>query len=470
MPGYRKFAKNVGFLTLANFGTKILSFLLVPLYTSVLTTAEYGTYDLIANTIGLLVPIFTQSIVDAVLRFTMDKGADKGSVLGLGIKYFLISLIPFVAILAFNIVGGFFPDLVVLTPLVLLLYVSQALSNIVIYHVQGLDRFGDIAVSSIICSAIVVVSNIVFLLPLHMGLTGYFLANIIGPLVQTAYLALRVFLSGEHLTRGKKKLEHEMLAYSRPLIANNVAWWVNNASDRYVVTFFCGVEANGIYSVASKIPSILSVVQTIVNQAWTISAVSEYDPEDKNGFFSNMYAGYNCAMTVICSLIIGFNMVLAKLLYANDFFDAWQYAPFLTISIVFGALAGYIGGILAAVKDSKEFAKSSIWGAVSNIALNLVMVPVIGPLGAAIATAVCYWLTWFLRVRKLEKYINMKIRLTRDYISYVILVIQSFTFLAVPDLVLAHLIEVALFLIIMFLYRFEMHAVTRKGLSFIKNR
>jgi O-antigen/teichoic acid export membrane protein len=207
-----------------------------------------------------------------------------------------------------------------------------------------------------------------------------------------------------------------------------------------------------------------------VNQAWTISAVSEFDPDDRNGFFSNMYAGYNCAMTVICSLIIAFNMVLAKFLYANDFFAAWQYAPFLTVSIVFGALAGYIGGILAAVKDSKEFARSSIWGAVSNIALNLIMVPVIGPLGAAIATMACYWLTWFLRVRKLKKYINIRMRLARDYVSYAILVVQSIIFLAVPDLVVAHVIEAVLFAVIILLYRYEMQAVVRKGILFIKNR
>lgn len=470
MAGYRGFAKNVGFLTLANFGTKILGFLLVPLYTTVLTTAEFGTYDLVVNTIGLLIPIFTQNIVDSVLRFTMDKDVDKGGVLRIGVKHFLISLVPIAVFLELNAIFKFFPDIVWLSPIIMLLYISQSLPAIVSCHVQGLNRFGDIAVSSVICSALVIGCNIVFLLPLQMGLTGYFLANAIGPLVQTAFLCMRVRLSGERLSRGCKELEQNMLSYSRPLIANNIAWWVNNASDRYVVTFFCGVEANGIYSVASKIPSILSVVQSIVNQAWTISAVSEFDPDDRNGFFSNMYAGYNCAMTVICSLIIAFNMVLAKFLYANDFFAAWQYAPFLTVSIVFGALAGYIGGILAAVKDSKEFARSSIWGAVSNIALNLIMVPVIGPLGAAIATMACYWLTWFLRVRKLKKYINIRMRLARDYVSYAILVVQSIIFLAVPDLVVAHVIEAVLFAVIILLYRYEMQAVVRKGILFIKNR
>ena len=65
--------KNTGILTISNFSSKILVFLLVPLYTSVLSTAEYGTYDLAISTVTLLYPILTVNIVDAVMRFAMDK-------------------------------------------------------------------------------------------------------------------------------------------------------------------------------------------------------------------------------------------------------------------------------------------------------------------------------------------------------------------------------------------------------------
>lgn len=307
MAGYRSFAKNVGLLTIANFGTKILSFLLVPLYTSILSTADYGTYDLALNTVGVLVPLLTQNIVDAVLRFSMDRGVSKSDVLSVGIKHFLVSLVPVGIILLVNSVLGISPELVALAPLVLLLYVSQALSGIVLYYVRGANRFSDIAVSSVMCSALIIGCNILFLVVFQWGLTGYFLANIIGPSLQSVYLLGRVGLYGVNPFGADRNLEREMLSYSRPMIANSIAWWVNNVSDRYVVTFFCGVAVNGIYSVASKIPSILSVVQSIVGQAWTISAVEEFDPDDSNGFFSNMYAAYNCVMVVVCSLIVACN-------------------------------------------------------------------------------------------------------------------------------------------------------------------
>ena len=60
---YKYLAKNIGVLTISNFATNLLSFFLVPLYTYILSTEEYGSYDLINTTIGLMVPILTINIM-----------------------------------------------------------------------------------------------------------------------------------------------------------------------------------------------------------------------------------------------------------------------------------------------------------------------------------------------------------------------------------------------------------------------
>lgn len=430
MSGYRSFAKNVGLLTVANFGTKFLSFFLVPLYTSVLTTTEYGVYDLVNTTIGILVPVLTQNVVDAVLRFSIGSGDEAPKVLGVGMRHLIVSLVPVCVFLAANSALGFLPDIRGLSPLIFLMYLSQALSGIVLCYARGVDRFGDIAVSSVFCSAATLLLNVLFLAFLGWGLAGYFVANIVGPLLQSAFLLVRVGFRGAGPFHVDDALERSMLAYSRPLIANSAAWWVNNVSDRYIVTFLCGLSANGVYSVASKIPSILNIFQTIFNQAWTISAVEEFDPEDGNGFFSGMYSTYNCGMVVLCSAIILADIPLASFLYASDFFGAWEYVPFLTIAIVFGAVSGYIEGIFAAVKDSRRCAKTTVAGAVANVVINFALVPLLGPLGSAIATAACYGLTWHLRMRALRDYIHLRIRYRRDCVSYAALVLQGILLIA----------------------------------------
>lgn len=463
MSGYRLLVKNIGILTVANFGTKFLSFLLVPLYTSVLSTDDYGSYDLVLNTVGLLIPLLTQNILDGVLRFSIDEDCDRESVIGIGLKYCFISIGIVAAALSVNYALRISQLIADLSVLILLVFATQALSQILLYYARGVNHFIDVAVSSVLCSAVVIAANIVFLIPFHLGLTGYFLANIIGPTLQIAYLAIRLKLHNAKVVSADKKLEHDMLVYSRPLVTNSVAWWVNNVSDRFVVTLFCGVAANGVYSVASKIPSILSIFQTIIGQAWTVSAVGEFDPEDKKGFFSDIYAIYNSLMVLLCSVIIVLDIPLARFLYANDFFDAWRYVPFLTIAIVFGALAGYVGGILAAVKDSKEFARSTVVGALANVVLNFLTVPFVGPLGSAFATAVCYWVTWALRMRISSKYIRLRLAKARNNVSYIVLVIQGALLLVLfGNLAVCYMVEVACFLLLIFMYRKDLMRITSR--------
>ena len=153
--------------------------------------------------------------------------------------------------------------------------------------------------------------------------------------------------------------------------------------------------------------------------------MQDFDSEDKNGFFSKMYALYNVSMVLICSVLIVFTKVIAKILYANDFYSAWKYVPFLLISVVFGSLSGYLGGIFAAVKDSKSFAGSTVCGAVLNIILNFLLIHFWGALGAAVATAVSYVVVWAIRLYRAMGIIKLRTNLLKDIFSYLAITTQA---------------------------------------------
>lgn len=426
MNRYTYLLKNIGLLTLSNFATKLLSFFLVPLYTNILTTTEYGTYDLFNTTIGVLIPILTLNIQEAVMRFSLDNKNNRKSIVTVATKYLLISNTFVILGLGVNYVFGLSLIVKQYSILFFLMFLSQTISGMVTMYIRGIDRISDLSVSSVFASVTTIVLNITFLAILHWGLIGYFLANIIGPLVQCLYLICRAHITKEiNLKKSYLSEEKEMLDYSKPLIANSIAWWVNNVSDRYVVVFFCGLAQNGVYSVASKIPSILNIFQSIFNQAWTLSAVKDFDPDDKSGFFTNTYKAYNCMMTIVCSGIILTDKILAKFLYAKDFYTAWKYVPWLTIAILFGALSGYLGGFFSAVKDSKIFARSTMIGAIVNLGLNILFTPFYGVMGAAVATAICYIVVWVIRYQQSKKYIRIRVNLMRDIITYILLIFQS---------------------------------------------
>ncbi len=423
---YSYLAKNVGLLTISNFATKILSFFLIPVYTNILTTAEYGTYDLVSTSVLLLTPILTINIMEPVTRFSMEKDANQTGIFTVGMRYFFGSCTLLGLFLILNALFGFFPAVSKYALFFFLLYAVTTLSGIVSGFARGLDMVADVAVSGVITTFVTIALNILCLVFLSMGLTGYFIANISGFLLPSVYLLLRMkFWRYITFRKVDPALHKDMIAYGRPMIATNIAWWVNSMADRYVVVLLCGVGANGIYSVASKIPMIMNIIQSIFNQAWTLSAVKEFDSEDKDGFFSDIYNKYNVLMVTVCSGLILLDRPLAHFLYAKDFFAAWRYVPFLLISVVFGAMSGYLNGIFSALKQVKILASSTCIGAAINLALNFLLVFYIGPVGAAIATAVSYVVVWVVRIVKVRQYMKLKLNLKRDCLAYFILVIQA---------------------------------------------
>ena len=422
MKKYKELFKNFIALLISNFGSKLLSFFLVPLYTSVLTTADYGNYDLINITVSLLIPILTISISDAVTRFLLDKDSNKKQIISISFKITLYGLAILILLAIVNYIFKIVNVINTYFVFFILLFIVNVFYQLVQNIAKGFDKIKELAISGFLCSVLMVILNLVFLLGLKIGLVGYFLANIIAIGFSTLYLFVRLKIYKYIKIKNiDKNIQKEMVDYSKPMIFNAIGWWINNASDRYIVTYFCGASENGIYSVGYKIPSILTSLQNIFNQAWTISAIQNYDDKERNNYFEKIYSSYNTLMVLACSILIIFTKFIAKILYKNEFYLAWKYTPFLLISVVFGATSGIIGGIFAAEKNTKIISSTTMLGAIINTILNVILVMIFGPIGAAFSTMVAFFLVWIIRFIKMQKYIKLNIRTIRDMFSYLIL-------------------------------------------------
>lgn len=262
-----------------------------------------------------------------------------------------------------------------------------------------------------------------------------------------------------------KQYEREMLAYSIPLILGTVGWWCNNASDRYVVTYMCGMAANGIYSVAYKIPSILTTIQQIFLQAWQISAVKEYQEKDSSIFYGETLRFINLAMCLLCMLLIFLTRPLARILYAKDFYDAWNYVPFLLISGVLNAASGVLGPILNADKNSKSLGMSSLLGALVNIVLNFGLIYAIGVQGAAVATAISSFVIYYVRKIAVRDKITIK-----DYrkimLSWALIVGQAIISIYIRSWIL----ELIIIAVCCVVYEKDIRYILDKAIFMIKNK
>ena len=463
---FKKLMKNMGLLLISNFSSKILVFLLVPLYTSVLSTKEYGIYDLMYSTIQLIYPILTINIVESIFRFTMDKNSNKKEIFTIGIKHIVLS---FLAVIIFSTIAkvGFNVDFLQQYQIYfVLLYLAYITNDIFSQFTRSLDKVKDISIAGILGTVMMISSNIIMLLYLKRGLEGYFISMILSLFAPAVFLLFKNKL-WKYIKISKNvfkisKYEKQMLLYSLPLIFITIGWQINNVADRYTVTLLSGIEENGVYSISYKIPAILNAIQVVFIQAWQISAIKEFGSSNKEAFYTKTYKGCQVIMITLCSLLIIFTKLLAKILFANEFYMAWIYVPILLIYIVFNTLSGTLGAIFSAAKDTKKLAISGIAGALTNIVLNFILVYKYGAMGAAVATLISSIVIWLIRMLATKQHVTLKINYFSNIIQYILLTIQAICFINIENEIVSYTIQILLFIILTAINIVEMKEILMK--------
>ncbi|HEW3940693.1 TPA: oligosaccharide flippase family protein [Streptococcus pneumoniae] len=423
MSKYKELAKNTGIFALANFSSKILIFLLVPIYTRVLTTTEYGFYDLVYTTIQLFVPILTLNISEAVMRFLMKDGVSKKSVFSIAVLDIFIGSIAFALLLLVNNLFSLSDLISQYSIYIFVIFVFYTLNNFLIQFSKGIDKIGVTAISGVISTAVMLAMNVILLVVFDWGLLGFFIANVCGYVIPCIYIVSRLRLWELFEIKIDKKLQWEMVYYALPLVLNILSWWINNTSDRYIVTAIVGIQASAIISVAYKIPQILSTISAIFIQSWQISAIKIQEDKSDTTFVSNMLLYYNALLLIIASGIILFVKPISNILFGISFYSAWELVPFLIISSLFNAISGCIGAIMGAKMDTHNIAKSALVGMIANIILNIVLTFLMGPQGITISTLIASFLIFYMRKDSVKEINSETYRAI--YLSWILLVVEA---------------------------------------------
>ena len=423
MGKYKKLGKNIGLITVGNFASKMLSFFLIPLYTAILTTEEYGIADLMTTTVQLISPFFTLVISESVMRFALDQEKDPRQVLSAGLT---VLLSGFVIMCAFSPLLLLNHDLAPYYGLFLLYYLAVTLHSIVSQFVKGIEHVFIYSLCGVLQTAAFIFLNVLFLVVLGIGVYGYLLS-----LILSNFVAVIVLFCGVKgwkyivpLKSLDKTLLREMLRYSIPMVPNSLSWWISNSSDKYMLTAFVGVAATGVYSVAQRIPSLFAVISSIFIGAWQISAIEDFGSDASRAFYSDIYQKYSSLCIILVSVLICFSKWIGAILFSKSFFEGWIYVPLLVFAFLFQAMSGYLGTIYTSAKKTKMLFVSTVIAAAANIVLNAVLIPIIGIQGAAIATFASYFLIWAIRLYDSRKILHLDIHFKSDFLSYLLIMVQ----------------------------------------------
>ncbi|MHA6647230.1 lipopolysaccharide biosynthesis protein [Aerococcus urinae] len=421
MNPYKKLFNNSIIFALGSLSSKIITMLLVPVYTYLLTTGEYGTIDLVTISVQILVPIVSLCMGEAILRFAIDvqnKTSLVTNVLLITTYGIIIFLLPLPLLLKFskNSLLIFFTYI---------LTVTQIFQTILSQYSRGLNRTKLFAVNGVLVTFLIAVFNIIFIAICDFGVNGYFLAMTLAYSVGAVHLIIALRNSLKiNFKYIKKSFQIQLIRYSIPLIPNNLMWWSINASSRYIISYYLGVGHNGLFAVASKIPAVINLVTQVFTQAWQLSAIEEINKNSSKTFIKTIFHNYQSVLFVTFSFILIFLKPLFAFAFDINYFSAWEPVPFLLLSAVFSALAGFFGQIYVANKNTTGVFTSSLVSGFFNIISSFMLVPYLGLIGAGISSLLSFLILFLIRLWQINVTMDMNFSLRLFLCNSILALIQ----------------------------------------------
>ncbi len=391
----RKLIVGTGIYAVGTFGTKILMFLIVPLYTHYLSTTELGTYDVLISTISLLIPIISMQVSDAVYRWIIQENVENSIYLRITYQFLLVSSIVTLVII---LIANCFIEIPYL------LYFLGGLFSAMFFNIsqkilRGLKRQWLFAMSGLLYTCVFLAMNIVQLCVLHRGveslLMSYISANLIGIVaIFVLEKRLRVNIFGYVDVKRIK----ELLSFSVPLIPNYLSWWVVDSSARYIVLAFLGISANGILAVAVKFPTVLQSVFGIFLNSWQDLAIASKKVE--KDFFSTVFRRLYRFSFILLWIVVPVTKICVWFIMGEDYKIACDYIPFYYLGAVFQNFCSFYGVSYLRTKNTKGAFYTSIYAAVINVIVNIALISFIGLYAVGIAAFLAYLVMWIIREKQ----------------------------------------------------------------------
>ncbi|SEG19743.1 Membrane protein involved in the export of O-antigen and teichoic acid [Butyrivibrio sp. Su6] len=412
----KELAKNTAILTVGKICTQFVNFFLLPLYTAVLSTTEYGTYDLLISYSAILLPLVNLQLDQGLFRYILDCRNDtKKQSEVFSTLVFFSTLQGIVFLVLYKIVSSFF---YIEYGFFLAIYVMLSLYvGILMQLLRGLGKNASFAIASFISVTTTTVMNVLALVVFRLGVKGLFVATIVSQVVTILFLVISTkcykYFSISNI---KYNIFISVLKYSFPLIPNDLAWWVVNASDRVIVSKILGVAMNGIYAAANKFSTMFINFYNVLNLSWTESVSVHFQDEDRDTYLSETITYLFNFFSSLGYILISLMPFLYPLLINEAYRDGYNHVYILIVAMLFRVLVGLYSTIYIAQKNTKEVAITSVLAAVINIVFNIALISKLNLYAASISTLAAFAFMFLFRYYDVNINRKMKVAIKKSII------------------------------------------------------
>jgi len=475
---YTVFGKQIGYVLIATICTNLFAFIQLALLTKWLGATLYGIWSIINVTIALITPFALLGFGMSIVRFlSAEKNINKIRedflsacfivfISGTVLSVFLFAFSNYIAINIFkNIDSTFYFKLA---------SVLIFLSSIHAMTVAFFRTFRKIKLYSLLTIAqfAIQVGLITIFLLLGLKLTGVIIAFEITLIL---FILINFLIIFRQINFQFPKFSHikSYLKYGIPLIPNLAILWILHASDRYMISYFLGATATGIYSAAyilsNQIGFLLGAITVVLFPAISKSFDEKKIQETKN------YLKYSVKYFILITVpaIFGLCILATPILQiftTTEFISGRIVIPFVAFSALFSGLFQIYIYIIHLVKKTHLTIRLLTIAAISNLVLNFILIPRIGILGAAIATLVAYGILGLLTLIITRKYFKVEIEIIPIIKSVFAASIMAICLLLMnPSSLIYLLASIILGIIIYFSIIILIKGINKKELFFLSN-
>ena len=381
--------------SLGNMVSKLMGFILIPLYTTRLTTAEYGILGLTDVSVQILVAVYGVSLYSAYFRWYWDKNYIKNqksifftilvfiASISLVISLLLYSLKDHLSVLLFDNAGYSY-----IISLLLFSSCLEALCVVVLTLIRLQEKPGFYSLLNILKLLVSLVFTVYFVVVKGKKAEGIYEAQIIGNMV--FFLVSATYIIKNIHIRFERKILGEMIAFSMPLLLTSITGIILTVTDRYVLKFKTDLYQVGIYNLGFRIANTLRVfIITSVQLALQPIIFRMIDSPNAKRFYSKVMTYFTYGLMFFVLFISLFGKEIVKVLSRNiSYWEASNVIPVLCFAILFTMLRDVSLTGINLTKRTTVTAMVVMVVACVNIALNLLLIPVFQYMGAAFAALI----------------------------------------------------------------------------------
>lgn len=446
-----KFLNDMLIYGVGALGSRLITFLLVPLYTFFVPVAEYGYYDLYLSVVLVLIGVVCLQMSDGVLKFLINAGNDHEERSRIITSISRTMLCNSSIVLAVALIVAMFTSVQCLWLIVALTIVMSAYEvQINVYRGLGNNKY--FAVAGILTSVLLLLLSIVFVVWLRLSIEGIFLANIFARLITLVIIEARLKVLSRYISRDafSGKLCREIIFFSLPLMVNGLCWWVIMSNNKFFISHYIGLAENGQYAVVLKFATLLQTVSTIFYKAWQENALQQYNSPDRDAFFSSIFNGFIyflAAMVVVSCFAV---KICYPWIVSAEYQQSIVYLyPLAFASMVYAASTFFDLGYQCAHRTSRSMPSIMLAGVV-NLLCNFVLIKWWGTVGIVASSIISYFVLLAYRAIETRRYFKVHIT-TRSWLMLAMVIANGAAFY-VSDSLLFNTLYLAAVLTVLLLF------------------